>query len=222
MEVGIKYDDMDNEIYEISKTQLVIRDEKFKLYQLISGSYEFQKEVLKKDYKEIKANNRKRLCCLVEFDRKDKIVIKLVHRDDLKKEEEEQQKIEDKYLLKLKKQENKEIAINNAKSELRKTIRILEKNLENIKMSEIDLKEIDQFNTYLLNVGKKIKIHDLKDITTTKQINKKTTITLYKNKIHKYVLNGNYFSINQMCKDLKISRKSFYNYKLNEYLKELI
>lgn len=112
--------------------------------------------------------------------------------------------------------------IDNAKSELYKTIRTLSKTLDNIDLSEVDLKEIEQYNLYLLNVIRKVKENNLKDVSTTKQINKSTTIALYKKIIYNYISEGNFFSINQMCKDLGINRKSFYNYKLNEYLKDLL
>lgn len=222
MEVSIKYDDMDNEIYQISKTQLVIKDEQFKLYQFINGSYEFQKDVLKKDYKKIKKKNRKKVHYLVEFDRKDKIVIKLVHRDNLEKEEKIQQAAEDKYLLKLKKEEEKRKTIEDAKVDLKKNIRILNQTLEDIDLYAISLEEIEKYNLYLLNIIKKVEKKDIKDISTTKQINKNIKISMYKNNIHNYVLENKFFSINQMCKDLDINRKSFYNYKLNEYLKEIL
>lgn len=212
---------MDNEIYQISKTQLIIRDDKFKLYQLVKGSYEFQGDVLKKNYKEIKASNRKRLCYLVEFERKDKTIIKLVHTDDLDKEEKKQQKAESKYLLKVEKEEMEKEILNKAKIDFRKSIRALYGALEAIDLSEMDLKEIEQYDLYLLNIIKKVKTKNIKDISTTKQINKGITISLYKNKIYNYVTEGKFFSINQMCKDLKINRKSFYNYKLNEYLEEI-
>lgn len=221
MKVVIKYDDMDNEIYQISKTQLIIRDDKFKLYQLVKGSYEFQGDVLKKNYKEIKASNRKRLCYLVEFQRKDKTIIKLIHTDDLDKEEKKQQKAESKYLLKVEKEEIEKEILNKAKIDFRKSIRALYGALEAIDLSEMDLKEIEQYDLYLLNIIKKVKTKNIKDISTTKQIKRDETIELYKNKIYNYMTEGKFFSINQMCKDLKINRKSFYNYKLNEYLEEI-
>lgn len=221
MKIVIKYDDMDNEIYQISKTQLIIRDDKFKLYQLVKGSYEFQGDVLKKNYKEIKASNRKRLCYLVEFQRKDKTIIKLIHTDDLDKEEKKQQKAESKYLLKVEKEEMEKEILNKAKIDFRKSIRALYGALEAIDLSEMDLKEIEQYDLYLLNIIKKVKTKNIKDISTTKQINKGITISLYKNKIYNYVTEGKFFSINQMCKDLGINRKSFYNYKLKEYLEEI-
>ena len=222
MEISIKYDDMDNEIYQISKTQLVIKDEQFKLYKFINGSYEFQKDVLKKDYKKIKKKNRKKVHYLVEFDRKDKIVIKLVHRDNLEKEEKIQQAAEDKYLLKLEKEEEKRKAIEDAKVALKKNIRILNQTLEDIDLYAISLEEIEKYNLYLLNIIKKVEKKDIKDISTTKQINKIVKISMYKNNIHNYVLENKFFSINQMCKDLEINRKSFYNYNLNEYLSNLL
>jgi len=222
MEISIKYDDMDNEIYQISKTQLVIKDEQFKLYKFINGSYEFQKDVLKKDYKKIKKKNRKKVHYLVEFDRKDKIVIKLVHRDNLEKEEKIQQAAEDKYLLKLKKEEEKRKTIEDAKVDLKKNIRILNQTLEDIDLYAISLEEIEKYNLYLLNIIKKVEKKDIKDISTTKQINKIVKISMYKNNIHNYVLENKFFSINQMCKDLEINRKSFYNYNLNEYLSNLL
>lgn len=221
MEITIIYDDMDNEIYEISKTQLVVRDEIFKLYQLVEGNYEFRRQILKKDYKDIKKSNRKRMHYLIRFEREDKTIIKLIHRDDLKTEEMKQQKAEDKYLLQLKNQEEQQQVVNNAKAELTKTIRTLKETLVNIDSSDMNLEEVEQYNIYLLNIIGKIQTNNLKDISTTKQINKKSKIIMCKNKIHNYMVEGNFSSINQLCKDLKISRKSFYNYKLNEYLKEL-
>lgn len=221
MEVTIIFDDMYNELYQISKSELIAKDEKFKLYQLVRGSYEFKYEVLRKDYKEIKEKTRKKGHYLVRFERKDKTVVKLIHQDDLDKEEEKHQKEENKYLLKLKKQENEEKIIDNTKAKLRKSIKTLNKVLENIDLSEMAFKEIEQYNLYLLNIIEKVQTNNLKDISTTKQINKNTTISLYKNKIHNYILNDKFTSINQLCKDLKINRKSLYNYGLNEYIKEL-
>jgi len=221
VEVTIIFDDMYNELYQISKSELIAKDEKFKLYQLVRGSYEFKYEVLRKDYKEIKEKTRKKGHYLVRFERKDKTVVKLIHQDDLDKEEEKHQKEENKYLLKLKKQENEEKIIDNTKAKLRKSIKTLNKVLENIDLSEMAFKEIEQYNLYLLNIIEKVQTNNLKDISTTKQINKNTTISLYKNKIHNYILNDKFTSINQLCKDLKINRKSLYNYGLNEYIKEL-
>lgn len=118
--------------------------------------------------------------------------------------------------------DNEQKIIENAKIDFKKTIRILNETLEGIDLSQIGLKDIKQYNLYLLNIVEKVKKNNIKDITTTKQIKKNTIIAMYKNKIHNYMSEGKFFSINQMCKDLKINRKSFYNYKLNEYLKKIL
>lgn len=219
MEITIIFDDMYNELYQVSELELIAKDEKFKLYQLVKGSYEFKGEVLRKDYKGIKEKNRKRGHYLVRFEREDKTIIKLVHQGDLEKEEQKQQKTENNYFTKLKNREEENTHINKAKIKLNETIKILNETIKSLNLEELE--EIYQYNTYLFNVIEKLKANNLRDISTTKQINKNLKIELYKKEIHNYILNDKFSSINQLCKDLKINRKSLYNYGLNEYIKEL-
>ena len=213
---------MYNELYQVSKSELIAKDEKFKLYQLVKGSYEFKGEVLRKDYKGIKEKTRKKGHYLVRFEREDKAVVKLIHQDDLDKEEEKQQKEENKYLLKSKDKEEKQEIINKAKIEFNKNIRTLNKTLVNLDISNMDLEKLEQYNIYLLSIIEKVETGNLKDISTTKQINKKSKIALYKNNIYNYIMANKFTSINLLCKDLNINRRTLYNYKLDEYIKELL
>lgn len=96
------------------------------------------------------------------------------------------------------------------------------------KLDNLDIEEIDNLNNlddFLKNILENIENRDFNLITKTDKIfkameeKKQNKIKLLKEQIDLILLDEKNISVVDLCKKLNVNRKTFYNLKLNEYIK---
>lgn len=131
-------------------------------------------------------------------------------------------KLENKVIEKDKK-DNLFFEINNNKKKL------LDK-FQSLNIETFEKLELEKLNLYLINTIEKIDNKDFnQEINNCIQIDKtiegikkkkEKKILQLKNSIDSILLNESKINITQLCKELKINRKTFYNLGLNQYFEE--
>ena len=103
--------------------------------------------------------------------------------------------------------------------------------LKNFNPENIEKAELENFNLFLINTLGKIESKEFNQEINTKiqidktiegiQNKKKNKILELKKQIDLILLIKSKINVTQLCEELKINRKTFYNLNLNIYLKEV-
>jgi len=209
-----------NKIYKIdNKTMLVNRDN-WEIWKKIKDSWYLEKEVKRKDYQEyIKSSLLMKEKELVEFQLFNFSKVLILTQDEITKEEDRLQAKEDKESLERKSEDEKHQQEAQERGKLNNLIYQLKQELEALDIKSLSPEEVKLYKVYFQNVLSNLRTKEIKDTKTTIEVNKINRLELYKIEIDKYIKEGRFQSINRLCKDLNINRATFYNLKLNEYIK---
>lgn len=211
MKISYIRDNDNGEFYKINRNTILIRWESWEIWKGDNkkGWNKWEEVKRKECQKYIKTANRERVKELIEvgnqayfttLEEAEKIKRKILEENQKKAHEEEQEQEE--------------------RQGLKGNIRDLISHLEGIEVNSLSLNEIKRHRAYIDIVLSNFK-GEIKDTKTTKEINKRERVEGYKANIKEYIEGGNFTSINRLCKDLKINRKTLYNLKLNEYIDSL-
>ena len=209
-----------NKIYKIdNKTMLVNRDN-WEIWKKIKDSWYLEKEVKRKDYQEyIKSSLLMKEKELVEFQLFNFSKVLILTQDEITKEEDRLQAKEDKEALERKSEDEKHQQEDQERGKLNNLIYQVKKELEVLDIKSLSPKEVKLYKVYFQNVLSNLRTKEIRDTKTTIEVNKNNRLDVYKTEIDKYIKDGKFQSINRLCKDLNINRATFYNLKLNEYIK---
>ena len=216
MEITRLTDSIINKIYRVDAATLLVDRDNWEIWKKVKGNWHLKEEVKRKDYLDyIKNSLLEKQKELVEFG---KYGIYLLTQDEIEAQEIKLEKKEtaEQKAAELLHQEDRE------REELRGLITKLRKELEGLRVDNIASEDIKKHKAYILSIIDNLKSGDIKDTKTTREVNKNNRLELYKKEIHNYVKTGQYTSINKLCKDLKINRKTLYNLKLNDYIVQCI
>jgi hypothetical protein len=216
MEITRLTDSIINKIYRADAVTLLVDRDNWEIWKKVKGNWHLKEEVKRKDYLEyIKTSLLEKQKELVEFEG---YGIYLLTQEEIEVQEVKLEKKE-----KAKREEVEKLRkIEQERGELKSLITKLRRELEGLKLDNIAPEDIKKHNTYIVNIIENLKSGDIKDTKTTREVNKNNRLELYKKEIHNYIKIGQYTSINQLCKDLKINRKTLYNLKLNDYITNCI
>lgn len=116
------------------------------------------------------------------------------------------------------------------KTEIKNNINKLIASINDFNIENIEVSELENFNVFILNSLKNIENKEFKCISVVEKMDK--TIEGMKNKKQNKIIelkkqidlifeNNNKIKITELCEELQINRKTFYNLNLNIYLKDM-
>jgi hypothetical protein len=124
----------------------------------------------------------------------------------------------------------KDIENTKLKTEIKSNMNKLITGINNFNIESIEISSLENLNLFILNSLKCIENKDFKYTSSIEKIDrtiegmqnkKQNKIIELKKQIDLILENNNKIKITELCEELKINRKTFYNLNLNIYLKEV-
>jgi len=220
MEITRLTDYIINKIYKVNDSTLLVNVDGWEIWKKVKGSWQIKEEVMRKDYQEyIKASLMLREKELVEFELYEGPRVFLLTKEEIQGQEKKLRSQEEKKAEVRRLEADRLHQEQQERDELSSLVYEVRRELEGLKVKDIAPEELRQYRAYMQNILENLKNGEIKDTKTTRKVRKDSRLELYEDEIDNYMKSGKYRSINQLCKDLKINRTTFYNLKLNEYIK---